>query len=104
MEIFRGLLDVGLLAFDFDHGSGRAVEAEKTPFRMTGAESAAELAEEAKLAGEDDLLVISESLGLENFDNLHAVAHVEAYKKVVEDEELEVGFVKIDERSGKADR
>lgn len=71
---------------------------------MTGAESAAELAEEAKLAGEDDLLVISESLGLENFDNLHAVAHVEAYKKVVEDEELEVGFVKIDERSGKADR
>lgn len=70
---------------------------------MIGTEFAPELAEEAEFVSEDDLLVVLEGIGEEDFDDLHPVAHIEADEEVVEDEELEVGLVKIDQRSGETD-
>ena len=65
---------------------------------------ATELTEEPKFVGEDDLLVVGEGFGEENFDDFHPVAHVEADEQVVEDEEFEIRFVQVDERGGEANR
>lgn len=48
--------------------------------------------------GQDNLLVIGQrGVSEENLSYLHPVAHVEADEKVIENEELEVGFVQVDE-------
>ena len=70
---------------------------------MARADGAAELTEEAEVVGEDDLLVIGKGVSQEDFDDLHPVAHVETDEEVVEDEELEIGFVQIDKRGGETD-
>jgi hypothetical protein len=54
--------------------------------------------------GQNNLLVVGKSLGKQDFNDFHPVAHVEANKQVVEDEELEVGFVQIHERRSETDR
>lgn len=93
VEIIFGFLQLGLFGLAGDDGCRVPHHADKRPIGVVRSDAAAELAKEAEVVGKDYLLVVGKGLGEEDFNDFHPVAHVETDEEVVENEELEIGFV-----------